>query len=145
MSLRRLSKEASLDERKGRTSNRNTKLEPRLPQYLLQDKQLQYRGCACVTAMPKRPPLGFCPGPKVPLQGRQGSRVAFQTHPRSQASSRGEAKDHYTLCHRRLLRRAMLFSVSFVLFVYCSCDELSGITCLQNHTDIFNHVGINKI
>ena len=31
--------------------------------------------------------------PKVPLQGRQGSRVAFQTHPRSQASSRGEAKD----------------------------------------------------
>ena len=30
---------------------------------------------------------------KVPLQGRQGARVAFQTHPRSQASSRGEAKD----------------------------------------------------
>ena len=51
MSLRRLSKEASLDERKGRTSNRNTKLEPRLPPYLLQDKQLQY--------------LTTCPWPSV--------------------------------------------------------------------------------
>ena len=29
---------------------------------------------------------------KVPLQGRQGSRVAFQTHPRSQASSRGDSQ-----------------------------------------------------
>ena len=46
-----------------------------------------------VTAGQNRPHLGLCPGPKFPLQGRQGSRVAFQTHPRSQASSRGEAKD----------------------------------------------------
>ena len=60
---------------------------------LLFELQGKARGCAWVTARPKRPPLGFCPGPKVPLQGRQGSRVAFQTHPRSQASSRGESKD----------------------------------------------------
>ena len=51
LSLRRLSKEASLDERKGRTSNRNPKLEPRLPPYLLRDKQLQY--------------LTTCPWPSV--------------------------------------------------------------------------------
>ena len=31
-------------------------------------------GCARVTAGPKRPHLGVCPGPNIPLQGRQGSR-----------------------------------------------------------------------
>ena len=31
-------------------------------------------GCARVTAGPKRPHLSVCPGPNVPLQGRQGSR-----------------------------------------------------------------------
>ena len=30
-------------------------------------------GCARVTAGPKRPHLGVCPGPNIPLQGRQGS------------------------------------------------------------------------
>ena len=49
--------------------------------------------CARVTAGQKRPNLGLCPGSNVALQGRQGSRVAFQTHPVSQASARGEAKD----------------------------------------------------
>ena len=31
-------------------------------------------GCARVTAGPKRPHLGVCPGPTLPLQGRQGPR-----------------------------------------------------------------------
>ena len=31
-------------------------------------------GCARVTAGAKRPHLGVCPGPNIPLQGRQGSR-----------------------------------------------------------------------
>ena len=31
-------------------------------------------GCARVTAGPKRPHLGLCPGPNAPLQGRQVSR-----------------------------------------------------------------------
>ena len=31
-------------------------------------------GCARVTAGPKRPHLGMCPGPNSPLMGRQGSR-----------------------------------------------------------------------
>ena len=31
-------------------------------------------GCARVTAGPKRPHLGVCPGPNIPLQGRQGPR-----------------------------------------------------------------------
>ena len=31
-------------------------------------------GCARVTAGPKRPHLGVCPGPSIPLHGRQGSR-----------------------------------------------------------------------
>ena len=31
-------------------------------------------GCARVTAGPKRPHLGVCLGPNIPLQGRQGSR-----------------------------------------------------------------------
>lgn len=56
-------------------------------------------------------------------------------------------QDHYNPCHRRLLRRAMLFSKELALS--CSftavVDALSGITCLQNHTDVFNHAGINKI
>ena len=30
-------------------------------------------GCARVSAGPKRPHLGVCPGPNIPLQGRQGS------------------------------------------------------------------------
>ena len=32
---------------------------------------------ARVTAGPKRPHLGVCPGPNIPLQGRQGSRAPF--------------------------------------------------------------------
>ena len=35
-------------------------------------------GCARVTARPKRPHLGVCPGPNIPLQGRQGSRRAWR-------------------------------------------------------------------
>ena len=33
-----------------------------------------YGGCARVTAGPKRPHLGVCPGHTIPLQGKQGSR-----------------------------------------------------------------------
>ena len=40
-----------------------------------------------------RPHLGLYPGLNVPLHRRQGFGVAFHTHPGSQASSRGEAKD----------------------------------------------------
>ena len=40
------------------------------------------RGCTRVTAGPKRPHLGVCPGPKIPLQGRQGSRGCIPGSPR---------------------------------------------------------------
>ena len=39
-------------------------------EYELQDGGLHAR----VTAGQKRPHLGVCPGPNIPLQGRQGSR-----------------------------------------------------------------------
>ena len=38
-------------------------------------------GCARVTAGPKRPHLGVCPGPHIPLQGRQGSRGCIPGSP----------------------------------------------------------------
>ena len=38
-------------------------------------------GCARVTAGPKRPHLGVCPGPTLPLQGRQGSRGCIPGSP----------------------------------------------------------------
>ena len=36
---------------------------------------------ARVTAGPKRPHLGMCPGPTIPLQGRQGSRGCMPGSP----------------------------------------------------------------
>ena len=47
-----------------------------------------------------RPHLGLYPGLNVPLHRRQGFGVAFHTHPGSQASSRGEAKDSALLSSR---------------------------------------------
>ena len=38
-------------------------------------------GCARVTAGPKRPHVGVCPGPTIPLQGRQGSRGCIPGSP----------------------------------------------------------------
>ena len=38
-------------------------------------------GCARVTAGPKRPHLGVCPVPNIPLQGRQGSRGCIPGSP----------------------------------------------------------------
>ena len=38
-------------------------------------------GCARVTAGLKRPHLGVCPGPNIPLQGRQGSRGCIPGYP----------------------------------------------------------------
>ena len=38
--------------------------------------------CARVTAGQKRPNLGLCPGPNVPLQGPQGSQVCIPDSPR---------------------------------------------------------------
>ena len=47
-------------------------------------------GCARVTAGPKRPHLGVCPGPNIPLQGRQGSRGCIPgSHGESGLVSRG--------------------------------------------------------
>ena len=47
-------------------------------------------GCARVTAGPKRPHLGVCPGPNIPLQGRQGSRGCIPGSPgESGLASRG--------------------------------------------------------
>ena len=47
-------------------------------------------GCARVTAEPKRPHLGVCPGPNAPLQGRQGSRGCIPCSPgESGLASRG--------------------------------------------------------
>ena len=57
-------------------------------------------GCTRVTAGPKRPHLGLCPGLKVPLKGRQGSRGGVPTPQGSQASSRGQAKDAALLSSR---------------------------------------------
>ena len=42
----------------------------------------------------------MCPGPSFSLQGDRDLGVAFQTHPGSQASSRGEAKDSTLLSSR---------------------------------------------
>ena len=39
-------------------------------------------GCARVTAGQRRPHLGLCPGPNVPLQGPQGSQVCIPASPR---------------------------------------------------------------
>ena len=38
-------------------------------------------GCARVTAGPKRPHIGVCPGPTIPLQGRPGSRGCIPGSP----------------------------------------------------------------
>ena len=38
-------------------------------------------GCARVSAGPKRPHLGVCPGPNIPLQGTQGSRGCIPGSP----------------------------------------------------------------
>ena len=38
-------------------------------------------GCTRVTAGPKTPHLGVCPGPNIPLQGRQGSRGCIPGYP----------------------------------------------------------------
>ena len=56
--------------------------------------------CARITARPKRPHLGVCPGPNSPLKGRQGSRDCTPDSPGSQASPRGEAKDCALLSSR---------------------------------------------
>ena len=50
-------------------------------------------GCSRVTAGPKRPHLGVCLGPNVPLKGRQGYRDPFLSDLVGQALSPGEAKD----------------------------------------------------
>ena len=57
-------------------------------------------GCARVTAGPKRPHLGMCPGPNIPLQGRQGSRGCIPGSPGESGLSRGEAKDSALLSSR---------------------------------------------
>ena len=57
-------------------------------------------GCARVTAGQKRPHLGVFPGPNIPLREDRDLGVAFQTHPGSQASSQGEAKDSALLPSR---------------------------------------------
>ena len=47
-------------------------------------------GCTRVTAGPKRPHLGVCLGPNIPLQGRQGSRGCIPGSPgESDLVSRG--------------------------------------------------------
>ena len=51
--------------------------KPNLP-FELQGKA---EGCSRVTAGPKRPHLGVCPGPNIPLQGRQGSRGCIPGSP----------------------------------------------------------------
>ena len=51
------------------------------------------RDCSRVTSGQVKPHLCLCTGPNVPLQGRRGVGVAFQTHLRSQACYRGVAKD----------------------------------------------------
>ena len=57
-------------------------------------------GCARVTAGPKRPHLGVCPGPNIPLQGRQGSRGCIPGSPgESGLVSRG-SKDSALLSSR---------------------------------------------
>ena len=38
-------------------------------------------GSARVTTGPKRPHRGVCPGPNIPLKGRQGSRVSIPDSP----------------------------------------------------------------
>ena len=46
--------------------------------------------CAEITARPKRPHLGVCPGPNSPLKGRQGSRDCTPDSPgESGLASRG--------------------------------------------------------
>ena len=51
--------------------------KPNLP-FELQGKA---GGCPRVTAGPKRPHLGVCPGPHIPLQGRQGPRGCIADSP----------------------------------------------------------------
>ena len=45
--------------------------------------ELQWKagGCARVTTGPKRPHRGVCPGPNIPLKGRQGFRVSIPDSP----------------------------------------------------------------
>ena len=52
-------------------------------------------GCARVTAGPKRPHLGVCPGPNIPPRGRQGSRGCIPGSPgESGLVSRGSQLSH---------------------------------------------------
>ena len=57
-------------------------------------------GSARVTTGPKRPHRGVCPGPNIPLKGRQGSRVSIPDSPGDQALPRGEAEDSTFLSSR---------------------------------------------
>ena len=57
-------------------------------------------GWARVTAVPKRHHLGVCLGPNSLSREDRDLGVALQTHPGSQASSRGEAKDSALLSSR---------------------------------------------
>ena len=56
--------------------------------------------CARVTAGQKRPHLGLCPGPNVPLQGPQGSQVCLPDSPRESCLVSREAKDSALLSSR---------------------------------------------
>ena len=56
-------------------------------------------GCARVTAGLKRPHLGVCPGPNIPLQGRQGSRGCIPGSPGARSfSSRGRKPRVHSIC-----------------------------------------------
>ena len=73
----------------------------------------------CITSRSGNPQeYNWDPHPCPALQGRQGSRVAFQTHPRTQASSRGEAKD-----------TALLLSIDAYLLEPTVCTKGSQASC----------------
>ena len=59
--------------------------------YMTTGKTIALTGCcARITARPKRPHLGVCPGPNSPLKGRQGSRDCTPYSPgESGLASRG--------------------------------------------------------
>ena len=60
-------------------------------------------GCARVSAGPKRPHPGVCPGPNIPLQGRQGSRGYIPYSPgESGLISRGSKGLHSLLESRQV-------------------------------------------
>ena len=59
-------------------------------------------GCARVSAGPKRPHLGVCLGPNIPLKGRQGSRGCIPySHGESGLVSRGSKGLRFPLESRR--------------------------------------------